>query len=465
MLARIDSAWDGWTPYTMGRDGNRPGAILIHGDPYLGDKICQTTNYNTGQYFRFVLSFQDDISVDQAREIDEEFFDLLMVGFEEGEYHRDSVFHTDSDYKHIHTRIPKLNLATGTQLKVYNHKTDLKRLEAIKAYIVKKHNLKPTVKALVQNPKKKEKVIQQMRVWAGQEPFIFTKKGDRDREKMRLNDKVRESILAGLTRSLDDTKALFLEMGLKIANEGFDISKNEHYITLKNETGKVRVMGDIFGEEFYTNSPEKQKKSTKDNKPVAKEKSLDQLKKELDLLQKKRTSFISEQYKKSRARAKAKQEKLLAAAEQKAINNPIERSEDYEKITIPQQVKTGEADRRSADRAERTARRERRERSVAEAIALTEQAAAGTSERNEGYQGISVYNHRIVAAERRDRLRERRTQRIFGKILGQVLGEIREKIEGVFHKIEAYREPKIDSTLGQEEKSFPGPDDGIRSVL
>ncbi len=445
MIVSFDSGNEGWSKYVLGKSLNRPGAELISGDITIGDMISKSTKYNSGQYIRLVLSFYDELSADKAKEIYDEFIDLLMVGYREDEYHADGVMHTDTSHNHVHGRIPKLNLFAGTQLKIYNHRSDVHRIEAIKAFLVKKHGLTPTLKKIVKGPEQKKNVIQQMRAEAGQEPFIFTKKKDRDRQILRLQDIVLGLISAGHIDSLDRVKLMLKNQGLKVVKEGYDRKLAQHYLTVENSSGKIRLMGLIFGEKFYSSSKAVQKRAISEKRDVLEEESLDQIQSKLGAIQAKRILFIEKQYEKSRFRAEEREKEVLAAAREEAISKPIKRKIDEQQTTVQQEIKVSETNRGARERKERRAANRRR--SVASLVTGTKQRVRKLDDSSTGITDITDDTYQAIAERRGRNKSNRHSKRSFIAVLSAVSEEYGAIIQRAIRR--AFEEVK--KTLVTEE--------------
>ncbi len=375
MIADIGSADSGWTPYTMGENNDREGAKLIVGDTRLGDAICNSTNYSNGQYLRIVLSFLDDVEPVRAREIAKEFMELFMNGYREDEYHWDMVEHSDTDFLHYHLRIPKRNLLTGTQLKLYWHKADLDRKIAIMDYLCEKHGLTNAMdrKLLVPEPSQKREQMQKWRAEHQQEPFDFSKKKVRDQAKESITDRINEMIVKGLINSLDNVKAELIEMGLEVMKSDRDIGKGFDYITVASGDKSVRLRGDIYGEHFYKHSIEDRSKAIVDNRhieQVPEERSIEKLEERLEKENAKRFTWIENRYSGGRSRAleqralEIKQfEAELQAVEEKTAQiasgaiklelNPLDMGVSEDRKTLAAQTDEEENDTKKEDNDER----------------------------------------------------------------------------------------------------------------
>lgn len=249
----------------LGKDNDREGSKLILGDPQLGDAICESVNYTSGQYVRFVFSFtdEDNVTPEEAREIVKEWFKEYMTGFSADEFHLDIVEHQDTKQLHYHARIPKKNLLTNTQLKPYYHQADLNYKIAVNEFIAEKYNLTLGTdhKRLILPPQEKEKRIAKWRKEHGQEPYNLSNKKGRAVAEEGIADLINDLNTQGLVNSLDDVKAELMAMGFTIPNEGYDKGKGFHYLTIAQGDNKLRLKGDIYGRGFYKHSREDRAKA------------------------------------------------------------------------------------------------------------------------------------------------------------------------------------------------------------
>jgi len=301
----------GWGGYTL---LSRPGARAIMGDVVLGDEICKSIDYKSGNSVNFVISFadEDNVTPQQGRKIAKEFMKSFMYGFTEEEYHLDLVEHNDTDHLHYHVRIPKINLLTNTQLKLYWHKTDLKYKKAVINEICHKYGLVSgeEMKNAIPNPMHKLNQINKWREEHSQEPLdLASPKLKRATEK-KISEYISETVKAGLINSLDEVKAELVSIGLEIVNEGYDKGKEFHYLTVQNDSGKMRIRGDIYSAEFYGLTREDRAESVSSNRSfTTRDAELREsgagVKQALQRERNKRLKFIEKQY--GRAREKAYQ--------------------------------------------------------------------------------------------------------------------------------------------------------------
>jgi len=260
---------EGWGNYVI---HNRPGATTLLGDATLGDEICRSIDYKSGNSVNFVISFaeEDDVGQEEGRRIAKEFMQSYMHGFGDDEYHLDLVEHTDSDHLHYHARIPKLNLLTNTQLKLYWHKTDLGYKKAIIDDICHRYGLVTglDMKNTIPNPMKKLNQINEWRWEHSQEPLDLSRPKLRRETEKKISEYISEGVGAGLINSLDEVKRELLSLEVSIVNEGYDKGKQFHYLTIENESGKIRLKGDIYGKEFYGLTREDREESISSNQSL-----------------------------------------------------------------------------------------------------------------------------------------------------------------------------------------------------
>lgn len=257
MIIRVNAGNGGWGKYVLEGTAQKPRdqdkIKLLQGDIELGDKISQATAYKENEY-KIVIGFKGKVSDEQLKGALEDFERLFMHGFEKDEYHLDAVLHRDTEDDHIHIRIPKLNLKTQTQLKLYIHKNDMKRKELIADYIDLKHGLETPRDNRKLVAEQREEYINNWREQQNQEPFNFKAKKDRTRAVSHLNDEIRELHQAELINSLEDITEHLKSYELKVIKQDYDRTNDFYYITLEHETGKIRLKGDLYNAEFWSNS-------------------------------------------------------------------------------------------------------------------------------------------------------------------------------------------------------------------
>jgi hypothetical protein len=255
-----------------------------------------------------------------------------MDGFEEDEYHLDLVEHTDSDNLHYHARVPKVNLLTNTQLKLYWHKTDLAYKKAVIDDICYHHDLVTgaEMKNTIPNPMHKLNQINKWREEHSQEPLdLKSPKLKRATEK-RVSEYISETVSTGLINSLDEVKAELSSLGVEIVNEGYDRTNEFHYLTIQNESGKTRLKGDIYGAEFYELERDDRQERIRDNRSFTTRDaelraSGTDVKQALQRERVKRLKFIEKQYGRARERAYQREDEASIKADRNQEQRDIGR--------------------------------------------------------------------------------------------------------------------------------------------
>ena len=222
----------------------------LSGDMALGNEIVKSSNYKDNQ-FNIILEFKGKISDAEAKQVTDDFQELFMHGFDKSEYHFDAVLHQDTANSHVHIRIPKKNLLTDTTLRLYMDSTDRERVNIIRDYLEEKHGLEKMKDNRRLQPKPQAEVIQKWREERGQKPFEFAKKKGRDKAQNYIVNYIAEVHEAGLINDIEDVKNLVSDLDLEFVRKGEDYKSNTHYLTFKNETGKISLKGELFNEQFY----------------------------------------------------------------------------------------------------------------------------------------------------------------------------------------------------------------------
>jgi hypothetical protein len=310
------SSGKGWRKYvTRGtelklRDPHK--VKILKGDLLQGDRVVNLTDYKENSYL-IVLSFKGRVGEEVVRAVTDEFEQHFMMGFNKDEYHLDAVWHKDTDDDHVHIRIPKMNLRTQTQLQLYFDRKDRNRVNAIRDYLDVKYQLESPLdnKSLVKEDR--DFYIDNWRKEFGNIPLAFTDKKSRVKVEQFITKSVLELHQAGLLETFKDVKNFIEEQGVKIIKVGHDIPKDFHYFTLENESEKMRIKGEVYNEEFWSDSRqnrEEQISNNRRNSPMGgeDERGLDQLTEKLDNYNSKRKREIDKQYKPARKRAEKRAE-------------------------------------------------------------------------------------------------------------------------------------------------------------
>jgi len=294
MIISIQGATNrGWLKYVIYGTDKKPRDTskvkILKGDLLQGDRIENLTKYKENSYL-ILLSFKNRVDEKIVRAVLDEFEENFMMGFDKDEYHIDAVWHRDTDDDHVHIRIPKINLRTQTQLQLYFDKKDRSRINAIRDYLDVKYQLESPL-----------------------DNKIFFKEDNKTyKSNFNIEKFITKNILelhqSELLDSFDDMKAFIEEQGVKIIKIGYDKPNDFHYLTIENETKKMRIKGDIYDEKFWRDSREIREKQINNNqrdRPMGGDdkRELSELKEQLDTYNVTRKQEIYRQYKPSRARA------------------------------------------------------------------------------------------------------------------------------------------------------------------
>ena len=467
--AESGNSGSGWSWYTLGKDNDREGATLIVGDPQLGDAICESKEYKSGNYVRFVISFtdEDNVTPEQARIITKDWFDEYMTGFNADEYHLDIVEHTDTKQLHYHGRIPKVNTLTNTQLKLYWHKSDLDYKIAVNEVIAEKYNLilGTDHQRLVLPPQEKEKRIAKWRKEHGQEPYDLSSKQGKAVAEEGIADLINDLNTQGLVNSLDDVKAELTAMDFTIPNEGYDKGRGFHYLTIAQGDNKLRLKGDTYGERFYEHSREDRSKAISDNRSVGSgsrsdKRSRTDVTRALQKERSKRLKWIDKQYGGARARAiqRVKGEQRQPTEElHKDKKSTLESSSPYRPIDRRNHRNIGNSLLHPRPHQPSEAPRPNRDGRKNE-VASTKQDSTRAEERPKHDKGIDNDRTTARAIKRAREAREQSEQRK-ARIRAELKDTIRANGEAVQRQLDGHNEQRghrgrqLDSILANANKA------------
>ncbi len=253
MIIQISGGSSGWGNYVIcgtvskPRDPNR--VKVLKGDINFGDKMVSSGKWKQNAY-HLVLGFKGRISEEKAKKVLDDFEKQFMVGFDKSEYHMDAIMHTDTDDDHIHVRIPKMNLLTQTQLRLYYDKKDRPRLKLIRDFLDVKYNLESPLdnRQLVQESQ--ELIVEGWREEQKQEPFDFKKKASRTKAQKSILASVLRLHKIGTFDTREDITIWLENLGLNV-KYGYDIPDNFYYVTVSNDSGKSRIKSELFDENFW----------------------------------------------------------------------------------------------------------------------------------------------------------------------------------------------------------------------
>lgn len=321
MTVHITSGSSGWGNYVLYGTKEKPRDTdkvqLLEGDIALGDRLSQSNNYEES-YYKIVLAFEGKPDDEVIKSAYEDFKKEMFIGFKRDEYHIDAVVHKDTDNYHIHCRVPKQNLKTDTHLQLYMDKIDRPRKELIQDHLSLKYGFE--IAREKNREVFKEQSHEHINKWReqhNQKPFDFSNKKGQAEAEAQINGYLSELIKSGLIEKREDISTTLQELGLKIEKEnGLDIKKDFAYTTVSNETGKLRIKGEIHHDRFYINNAKDRTAQIESNQRITAEREPNQeraerVRKELNRANEKRFKTVTKLFKHSRARAEQEHNKTL----------------------------------------------------------------------------------------------------------------------------------------------------------
>lgn len=325
MIININSGSSGWGNYVLYGTKDKPRdnskVELLDGDISLGDYYSKNNKYEDS-YYTVVLGFKGKPSKEVIEGAYSDFKEQFFKGFREDEYHIDAVIHYDTDDTHIHARIPKQNLLTNTHLQLYYDKIDRPRKELIQDYISLKYGLeiaRETNKEIVKE--QSHEYINKWREERNQEPFNFSNKKSKDLAEKQINSYISDLITSNLVEKREDITTILEELGLEVVKDnGLDIKKDFAYITVQNETGKMRIKGEFYNDRFWQHNAKDRRTQIESNKRITEHtepthERFARVQRELRKANEKRYNTVTELFRASRERAN----KQIEATTSKAI--------------------------------------------------------------------------------------------------------------------------------------------------
>lgn len=330
MTINITSGSSGWGNYVLYGTKDKPRdsekVQFLEGDIALGDRLSQSNNYEES-YYKILLAFEGKPSDEVIKSAYDDFKKEFFVGFKPDEYHIDAVIHKDTDNYHIHCRVPKQNLLTDTHLQLYMDKIDRPRKQLIQDHISLKYGFE--IARETNREVFKEQAHEHINKWReehNQKPFDFSNKKGQAEAEAQINGYLSELIKSGLIEKREDISTTLQELGLKIEKEnGLDIKKDFAYTTVSNETGKMRIKGEIHHDRFYEHNAKDRTAQIDNNQRIIAdrgsiEERAKEVRRELNRANEKRFNKVTELFKVARARTKREHIKTLKVGKLESIN-------------------------------------------------------------------------------------------------------------------------------------------------
>ena len=214
--------------YLLGKDRDRPGAVLLSGDPELTQRLADNLDFQN-RYTVGVLSFEElEIEVHQKEKIMQSFEETLLAGLERDQYDITWIEHTDKGRLELNFIIPNVELSTGKRLQPYFDQVDRPLVENWKQVTNFEHGLT--------DPHAPEKA-QAIKTLNSQNLPQSVKE-----IKEQIGTAIAEQISNGNIQNRQDVVETLKGAGFEIARE------TDRSISIKNPDGKrnIRLEGVIY---------------------------------------------------------------------------------------------------------------------------------------------------------------------------------------------------------------------------
>lgn len=214
--------------YLLGKDRDRPGAVLLSGDPELTQRLADNLDFQN-RYTVGVLSFEEtDIDQHQKEKIMQSFEEILLAGLERDQYDITWIEHTDKGRLELNFVIPNVELSTGKRLQPYFDQADRPLVENWKQVTNFEHGLT--------DPHAPEKA-QAIKTLNSQNLPQSVKE-----IKEQIGTAIAEQISNGNIQNRQDVVETLKGAGFEIARE------TDRSISIKNPDGKrnIRLEGVIY---------------------------------------------------------------------------------------------------------------------------------------------------------------------------------------------------------------------------
>ena len=214
--------------YLLGKDRDRPGAVLLSGDPELTQRLADNLDFQN-RYTVGVLSFEElDLEEHQKEAIMQSFEETLLAGLERDQYDITWIEHTDKGRLELNFIIPNVELSTGKRLQPYFDQADRPLVENWKQVTNFEHGLT--------DPHAPEKA-QAIKTLNSQNLPQSVKE-----IKEQIGTAIAEQISNGNIQNRQDVVETLKGAGFEIARE------TDRSISIKNPDGKrnIRLEGVIY---------------------------------------------------------------------------------------------------------------------------------------------------------------------------------------------------------------------------
>lgn len=218
----------GPTEYLLGREGDRPDAELVRGNPDevrdLIDGLQFAKRYTSG-----VLSFAERLTPEQREQVIDSFERALLPDME-GRFSSMWVEHTEHDRSELHFVIPNVDLPTGKRLQPFYRYGDGDRIQAWQTIINAEMGL-----ADPNEPKRKRTLVP-----------VADLPRDKQEAVTRINSGLLAMAEAGAIKSRDDVVRALQDAGFTVARE------TKSSISIADPSGgkNIRLKGALYERSF-----------------------------------------------------------------------------------------------------------------------------------------------------------------------------------------------------------------------
>jgi len=414
--------------YLLNERVGQKTAKILEGNVDLTMRIiAETSKKQKWSWSSGVLTFEENITDQQKKDVIEDFKKVTFPGMNPDQYNILMVEHTDKGRTEIHYVIPRIELTTGKAFNPYYVKRDFKKKDLFQDVTNLKYGFSQWQNA--------ETLTHRAPVWQKEKNI-----------KSAIDKNITSRVKSG---EIENRAELILQM----SDWGFETSRvGKTYTTFVNtETNKkYKMKGDFYGEGFdngiagIRKSVEERKKHTS----YGVERDFVSLARELNDIVKFQAQQNRETY---RSRERELSEKTPRTKGQTREDNRRDRKTDVEKASPHTSKEKGlENDRIRANAIGRIRKARKRTRRRAGRASYR---AGISADRVENYISSKCSNPTSIAKGQRQRRLTRNTQKSFGSLVRSIQKRFsRDFKEIINHKIKMRERTKTKEILSKMEK-------------
>ncbi|XPV69781.1 MAG: hypothetical protein ACNI25_04220 [Halarcobacter sp.] len=247
-----------------------------------------------------------------------------------------------------------------------------------------------------------------------------------------MNNYIKELLLSGVINKLDDIKTILEEEGLTVEKFGKDLKKDFSYVTVSNETGKMRVRGEFYNEDFFKCTQEDRKIQIKTNKKsfesVDKNTRLKEVENKLRKENERRFKVVKKLFNTSRKKASYEFEKIIEE------NEKDKEQEDDTARTVNERDRTSRTETIEFFRSLRETADSLRKESISNCTKLSE-SHEQASRRIRSITKESESNLRQIGKHEQQISRFTNLRREFGRKLNTYISTTREYLLNIYNNL------------------------------